>query len=51
MDENYILEKIEERGKAKKNGDFVLADKIRDELNIKGILIEDRKNKTIWKIK
>ena len=30
---------------------FALADKIRDELLSKGILIEDQKQKTIWKFK
>ena len=49
--ENYIAEKIEERKKAKDDGDFILADKIRKELFTKGILIEDKKGKTIWKIK
>ncbi|MDC3104653.1 cysteine--tRNA ligase, partial [Candidatus Pelagibacter bacterium] len=51
ISENYILEKIDERNKAKKNGNFSLADKIREELSSKGILIEDQKGKTIWKIK
>ncbi len=51
ISENYILEKIEERNKAKKNGNFSLADKIRNELSSKGILIEDQKEKTVWKIK
>ena len=49
--ENTIKEKIEERDNAKKNGDFKLADKIRNELLSKGILIEDLKDKTIWKYK
>ena len=43
--------KIEERKNAKSKGDFALADKIRDELLSKGILIEDQKQKTIWKFK
>ena len=51
VSENYIVEKIEERKKAKNEGDFILADKIRKELLTKGILIEDQKGKTIWKIK
>ncbi len=51
ISEKYILEKIEERNKAKKKGNFSLADKIREELSSKGILIEDQKGKTIWKIK
>ena len=45
------MSKIEERSKAKNNGNFSLADKIRDELLSKGILIEDQKGKTIWKYK
>ena len=49
--ENYISKKIEERIKAKNSGNFVLADKIREELLSKGIMIEDQKGKTIWKIK
>ena len=46
----YIMNKLEERTKAKKNGDFTLADKIREELFSKGIMIEDQKGKTIWKV-
>ena len=49
--ENTIKKKIEERNNAKKKGDFKLADKIRNELLSKGILIEDLKDKTIWKYK
>ncbi len=51
VSENYISKKIEERSKAKNSGNFVLADKIREELLSKGIMIEDQKGKTIWKIK
>ena len=49
--ESYIRKKIEERTKAKNEGNFSLADKIRKELLLKGILIEDQKEKTIWKFK
>ena len=49
--ESYIKIKIEQRIKAKNNGDFALADKIREELSSKGIIIEDQKDKTIWKVK
>ena len=45
------LQKIDERNKAKNNGNFSLADKIREELSSKGILIEDQKGKTVWKTK
>ncbi len=51
LSENYIMKKIEERIKAKKKGDYSLADKIREELFSKGVLIEDQKGKTIWKVK
>jgi len=51
VDEKYILEKIEERIKARKTGDFERADKIRDDLLRNGIIIEDKQNKTEWKYK
>ncbi len=51
VSESYIKNKIEEREKAKNNRNFDLADKIRDELSSKGIIIEDQKGKTIWKAK
>ena len=40
-----------ERNKARDKKDYELADKIRNELLDKGILIEDKDGKTIWKIK
>ena len=51
ISENFILEKIKERTKAKKEENFELADKIRNELLNNGIIIEDEKNKTNWKYK
>ena len=51
VSESYIAKKIEERANAKNKGNFALADKIRDELLSKGIMIEDQKEKTIWKVK
>ena len=51
ISENTILKKIDERAKAKKDGNFDLADKIRNDLFNQGILIEDQKEKTIWKLK
>ena len=51
ISEKYILEKIKERTKAKNNGNYDLADKIRNELLDEGILIEDQTEKTIWKFK
>ena len=46
-----ILIKIEQRNKARVDKDYKEADKIRDELLDKGVLIEDKNGKTIWKIK
>ena len=51
VSEDYIVKKIEERIKAKNKGDFSQADKIRKELSSKGIIIEDQKGKTSWKVK
>jgi cysteinyl-tRNA synthetase len=51
VSEFLILQKINERLIAKKKGDFKLADKIRNELFDKGVMIEDQKEKTIWKFK
>ena len=51
ISEEHILQKIQERTKAKNNGNYDLADKIRNELLDEGVLIEDQKEKTIWKFK
>ena len=51
IDETEILKKIEFRNEARKNKEFNEADKIRDELLDKGVLIEDKDGKTIWKFK
>ena len=51
ISEEFVINKIKERDKAKKDRNFDLADKIRNELLNKGILIEDLKGKTIWKFK
>tara|TARA_B100000963_G_C22598467_1_gene659062 strand:+ start:578 stop:1927 length:1350 start_codon:yes stop_codon:yes gene_type:complete len=51
ISESYINKKIEERNKAKNNGEYLLADKIRDELSSQGVIIEDQKGQTIWKLK
>ena len=48
---NYIEEKIKERKEAKKNKDYNLADLIREELDNKGILLNDTKDGTMWDIK
>ncbi len=48
--EELILAKIEERNNAKKNKDFVLADKIRDELFEKGVKLIDSKEGTTYEL-
>ena len=45
-----ILEKIEERKEAKMNKDYALADKIRDELSLRGIKLIDTKDGTTYEI-
>lgn len=47
--EKEILEAIDRRNKARANKDFVLADKIRDELKSQGILLEDTSDGVKWK--
>ena len=44
-----IEDAIEIRNKARKDKDFELSDKIRDDLLKKGITLEDKGTKTIWK--
>jgi len=51
ISEDLILKKIEERLAAKQEGNYKLADQIRDELLKKGVIIEDQKDKTTWKFK
>ena len=47
----HILQKIKDREDAKKNKNFKLADKIREELFNSGVVIEDKKDTTKWKYK
>ena len=51
ISETFILKKINDRLIAKQKGDFKLADQIRNDLLSKGVVIEDQKDKTIWKLK
>ena len=51
VDENFVSEQIEARIQARKSGNYKLADQIRDDLLKKGIVIEDKQNKTEWKYK
>ena len=51
ISENEILIKINQRNEARVNKNYDEADKIRDELLDKGVLIEDKDGKTTWKFK
>ena len=51
VDENFINQKIMDRNKARKEGNYKLADTIRKELETNGVVIKDKKDKTIWKYK
>ena len=51
ISENEIMSKIDQRNTARNNKNYDEADKIRDELLDKGVLIEDKDGKTIWKFK
>lgn len=49
LTEHEIETKIKQREKARKAGDYEKADKIRSYLQGRGIILEDRKEGTIWK--
>ena len=51
LSEEEILNMVNNRNKARNEKNYKLADKIRNELLDKGILIEDKDGKTSWKIK
>ena len=51
ISEEEILKKIDERNKARDIKNYKEADKIRNELSDKGVLIEDKDGKTTWKFK
>ena len=48
--DDEIMKKIEERNNAKKNKDYALADKIRDELLEKGIVLKDTREGTTFEV-
>ena len=51
ISEIEIEDKISERNKARENKNYKLADEIRIDLLNKGVLIEDKDGKTVWKLK
>ncbi len=51
VSEKEINIKIDLRNKARADKDYKKADRIRDELFDKGVLIEDKDGKTLWKFK
>ena len=51
LSEIEINNKIDLRNKARIDKDYKEADRIRDELFDKGVLIEDKDGKTLWKFK
>lgn len=51
IEESYIEEQIINRLEAKKNRDFEQADKIRSDLDEKGIILMDSKDGTTWNVK
>ncbi|MFY0639570.1 cysteine--tRNA ligase [Bermanella sp. WJH001] len=48
VDETYIQDMIEKRVQAKKDKDFALADKIRNDLDAQGIELQDSREGTTW---
>ncbi len=51
LSKSDIEQKINDRHTARKNKDWSQADNIRKELEEKGILLEDRKDGTLWKVR
>jgi len=50
LDPADIENKIEQRTQARKNKDFAEADRIRDELQDKGVILEDKPEGTVWRV-
>jgi cysteinyl-tRNA synthetase len=51
LTEDQILGRIRERENARGKKDWELADSIRRELEVQGIILEDKKDRTDWKIR
>ena len=50
-DDAYIEEIIKKRAKAREEGDYILADQIRDELSKRNVILEDSKHGVRWRYK
>jgi cysteinyl-tRNA synthetase len=51
LSEADLQEKIEEREQARETKNWAEADRIRDGLAEKGIILEDKKDGTVWKVR
>ena len=51
ISEEEIKNMIDLRNKARENQNYKVADEIRNKLLDKGVLIEDKDDKTLWKFK
>ena len=51
LSDGEIENLISERNKAREDGNFELADQIREQLISNDIVLEDLENKTVWKKK
>ncbi|UCD36604.1 MAG: cysteine--tRNA ligase [Nitrospiraceae bacterium] len=51
LSEEELQSRISERQRARENKDWAAADRVRDELAEKGVILEDRKEGTRWKIR
>ena len=51
LSDSEIKNMLSLRDKARENKNYKEADRIRDELLDKGVLIEDKDGKTLWKFK
>ena len=49
LDDEEIEARIAERSAARANRDFVTADRIRDELGVLGVALEDTAEGTVWR--
>lgn len=48
LDENYIQTQIQKRHEAKQHKDFAMADQIRNDLLVQGIVLQDSREGTTW---